>query len=365
VASAANQAEFAPNAASAMPESASGRGCSPTECAHRTFYPRIVKTTLLQRSIQTLRTGRPVRANSLIITVYGDSIAPHGGTVWLGSFIRLVEPLGLNARMVRTAVFRLSKEDWLVAERIGRRSFYSLTSTGRRRFEHAYRRIYHEPSKEWNGDWQLVFTGAGNLPAAEREALKKELLWEGFGALAPGVFAHPSANVASLSDILESNAVRHKVVVMRARSLGPLVSIPLRDLVRACWNLEEIAKHYHQFIERFGSVLEALRMADAVDPEQCFVVQTMLLHEYRRVLLRDPQLPDQLLPRNWPGNDAWELCRALYRITHRPVQRHLGEILETPSGRLPLAAPYFYERFGGLDSDRGTERIGAGPLFAG
>ncbi|MCE9569640.1 MAG: phenylacetic acid degradation operon negative regulatory protein PaaX, partial [Rhodocyclales bacterium] len=30
----------------------------------------------------------PTRANSLIITVYGDFIAPHGGTVWLGSFIR-------------------------------------------------------------------------------------------------------------------------------------------------------------------------------------------------------------------------------------------------------------------------------------
>ncbi|PIV71926.1 MAG: phenylacetic acid degradation operon negative regulatory protein PaaX, partial [Rhodocyclales bacterium CG17_big_fil_post_rev_8_21_14_2_50_68_7] len=56
--------------------------------------------------IRTLLAERPLRANSLIITVYGDSIAPHGGTVWLGSFIRLVELLGLNPRMVRTAVFR-------------------------------------------------------------------------------------------------------------------------------------------------------------------------------------------------------------------------------------------------------------------
>jgi DNA-binding transcriptional regulator PaaX len=55
----------------------------------------------------------PVRANSLIITVYGDMIAPHGGSVWLGSFINLVKPLGINDRLVRTSVFRLSKDGWL------------------------------------------------------------------------------------------------------------------------------------------------------------------------------------------------------------------------------------------------------------
>lgn len=84
----------------------------------------------------------PTRAKSLIITVYGDLIAAHGGTVWLGSFIRLMSPLGLNERTVRTSVYRLSQEKWLVSEQRGRKSHYSLTPSGRRRFEHAYRRIY-------------------------------------------------------------------------------------------------------------------------------------------------------------------------------------------------------------------------------
>ena len=162
---------------------------------------------------------RPVRANSLIITVYGDMISAHGGTVWLGSFIRLVQPLGLNERMVRTSVFRLVKEKWLVAEQIGRRSYYSLTASGRRRFEHANRRIYDAPAADWNGEWHLVLTG-GALEPATRDALRKELLWEGFGNIAPGVLAHPSANVDSLLDILEDSNVRDKLVVMQARALG-------------------------------------------------------------------------------------------------------------------------------------------------
>ncbi|GAB4167858.1 MAG: phenylacetic acid degradation operon negative regulatory protein PaaX [Rhodocyclaceae bacterium] len=299
---------------------------------------------------------RPPRANSLIITVYGDSIAPHGGTVWLGSFIRLVEPLGLNPRMVRTAVFRLTRDEWLTARRIGRRSYYSLTSAGRRRFEHAYRRIYQEPQRDWGGDWQIVLTGCAGLGPEQRDALRKELLWEGFGAIAPGVLAHPSADLRSLTEILEANGAADRVVAFRARSLGAIAAAPLQALVHECWNLDRIAAHYATFMDRFRPVQRALAQAGALDPQHCFVIQTLLLHEFRRVLLRDPQLPPQLLPRDWPGIAARSLCRELYLVTHRPVQRHLARMLETPEGALPQAAPYFYERFGGLDRRRAAAR---------
>lgn len=299
----------------------------------------------------------------MIITVYGDSIAPHGGTVWLGSFIRLVEPLGLNPRMVRTSVFRLVKDGWLTAQRIGRRSYYSLTSAGRRRFEHAYRRIYQEARKDWEGDWQIVFLSGGDIDGTQRDTLKKELLWEGFGAIAPGVLAHPSADLASLTEILEANGVQDRLVVMRARTIGAIASAPLQALAHECWNLEAIAAHYDEFIARFRPAQRALAHARQLDPQQCFVVQSLLLHGFRRVLLRDPQLPEQLMPRDWPGIEARALCRELYRITHRPAQRHLASVLETADGPLPPAAPYFYERFGGLEGRRAgvRNRLSANP----
>ncbi len=291
---------------------------------------------------------KPIRANSLIITVYGDAIAPHGGSVWLGSFIDLVAALGLNQRMVRTSVFRLSRERWLVSEQIGRRSFYSLTATGRRRFEHAYRRIYNSPQTQWEGDWQFVFCGSSSLSHAQRDALRKELLWEGFGAIAPGVMAHPSADIDSLLDVLEGTATHDRVVVMRARSFGAHSSRPLQDLVRDCWNLDAVAHDYKRFAERFRPLLRALRGTRTLDPEQCFVVRMLLIHEFRRVLLRDPQLPQQLLPGDWPGALARQLCRDLYVATHREAEQHLTAVLQTANGALPEAAAYFYERFGGL-----------------
>lgn len=308
---------------------------------------RTTKSRFVSQWIADFLDEKSIRANSLIITVYGDAIAPHGGSVWLGSFINLMRPLGLNDRVVRTSVFRLVRDRWLSAQPIGRRSYYSLTPTGRRRFEHAYRRIYFQPKYQWEGDWQVVLA-TSSLTPGQRDAMRRELLWEGFGVIAPGVLAHPSANTESLYDILQGTGVHDQVVVLRAKSLGLLASKPLQDLVRECWNLETVATDYKRYLDRFRPLWRALKATRSLDPEQCFVVRMLLMHEFRRVLLRDPQLPDQLLPEDWPGGQARQLCRDIYVLTQKQAEQYLMSVLETATGRLPEAAPYFYERFGGL-----------------
>ena len=84
------------------------------------------------------------------------------------------------------------------------------------------------------------------------------------------------------------------------------------------------------------------------DPQQCFVVRTLLIHAYRRVLLRDPLLPAALLPLDWPGAAAYALCRDFYRLTHRYAERHLAATLADTHEDFPPAADAFYARFGGL-----------------
>jgi len=306
-----------------------------------------MKSRFISQWIEDFLEQRPTRANSLIITVYGDFIAAHGGTVWLGSFIRLVEPLGLNERMVRTSVYRLSREKWLVSEQLGRRSHYSLTTSGKRRFEHAYRRIYFAPQDTWAGEWQLVLIPS-SLSGAQRDALRKELAWAGYGALASGILAHPSADADALLDILQEAGAHDKVVAMKAANISALTSKPMLELVHECWNLDALAARYHDFIELFRPLLRTMRSVNKLDPEQCFLVQTLLMHDFRRTLLHDPQLPSQLLPANWSGGIARELCRDLYTITFPLAQQHLMSVCETLNGPLPAAAPYFYERFGGL-----------------
>src|SRR5436309_3239403 len=119
----------------------------------------------------------PLKAKSLMVTVWGDAIAPHGGSVWLSGLIRLLEPLGINERLTRTSVYRLSREGWLASRQDGRRSLYRLTREGSRRFEHAYRRIYAPPTDRWNGAWDVVVAPPAAIAKRARYDLRKELGW--------------------------------------------------------------------------------------------------------------------------------------------------------------------------------------------
>src|SRR5215208_400452 len=102
------------------------------------------------------RRQRPLRGGSLLVTIFGDAIAPRGGVIALGSLIELARPFGITDRHVRTAIGRLAKEQWVSSQRSGRVSFYRLTSHGRARFAEATLRIYGAAPAEWNGEWTLV-----------------------------------------------------------------------------------------------------------------------------------------------------------------------------------------------------------------
>jgi phenylacetic acid degradation operon negative regulatory protein len=92
-------------------------------------------------------------------------------------------------------------------------------------------------------------------------------------------------------------------------------------------------------------VAEPFRRARTPDPQQAFVVRTLLIHAFRRVLLRDPQLPPELLPLDWPGAAAYALTRDVYLRTHKLAETHLATALEEA---LPRASEDFHRRFGGL-----------------
>ncbi|MFO1314418.1 MAG: phenylacetic acid degradation operon negative regulatory protein PaaX [Burkholderiales bacterium] len=286
----------------------------------------------------------PPRAKSLLVTVWGDALAPHGGAVWLAGLIRLLAPFGVNDRLVRTSVFRLVRDGWLAASSHGRRSRYRLTREGERRFDDAYRRIYDRPPEDWHGLWELVV--ADGVAPARRPLLRDELAWAGFGELAPGVFVRPRDSVRPLPAIVAAPGIGERVVVAQAGDLPG--QRPLAAAVERAWDLGALAAGYRRFLHRFGVVIERFRAGDAHDPQQCFVVRTLLIHAYRRVLLRDPLLPAALLPLDWPGAAAHALCRDFYRLTHRSAEAHLAATLACDGDSLPPANAAFYARFGGL-----------------
>ena len=290
---------------------------------------------------------KPVRTGSLIISVFGDAVSQHGSAVWLGSLIKVLEPFGLNQRQIRTAVFRLVKEDWLVARQLGRRSYYSFTETGQRHYEKAARRIYYANLQPWDRKWTLVLPAlCGNT---EKELLRRELAWLGYGALTPGMLGHPSGDRQPLDETLLELKLTDKVVVFIANTEDIASREVLKKLSHDCWNMAGIEKRYNHFIQRFRSVHRAISRAKQKDPEQCFQVRTLLIHEYRRIQLQDSDLPGELLPPNWSGVAAYNLTKNIYRALQKGSVDYLMENMETIEGALGEPVRGFYTRFDSAD----------------
>lgn len=286
---------------------------------------------------------RPVRSGSLLITLLGDSVAPRGGVITLGSLIRLTEPFGLPERLVRTSVGRLAKDGWLTFRRKGRQSEYFLTEHGKNRFAEATERIYSQGPHSWDGGWTLLLLPPG--PRARRERIREEMQWLGFGQVSTGMLAHPSRTVADTRAQLAELQVGNGVVVMRASSEGASDD---RTLLNAGWDLGELARSYQRFTASFAPLNELLTARSSAAPETAFVIRTLLIHEYRKIHLRDPLLPRSVLPKDWIGATAYQLCRDLYRKVFTPAEQHLSAVAETLGGRLPTLARQTNQRFGGL-----------------
>jgi len=297
-------------------------------------------TSATRALLRRFSSQHPLRGGSLLVTIFGDAIAPRGGVVTLGSLIQLAAPFGLAERLVRTSVARLAQDGWLTARRDGRRSEYRLTPSGEERFAEATRRIYGIGPSSWSGHWTLVVLP--NTGGRHRESLREGLRWLGFGQLNPGVFLHPNITVAQAREWLDDFGAA-EAVVLRSSS-GDLGAD--RDVAGAGWDLGELTRRYRRFLEAFEPAAAAVEREPA--PQPAFVIRTLLIHDYRKIHLQDPLLPSALLPDDWVGSSAYNLCRNLYAKVFAAAENHLTATASTLRETLPAADRSAYGRFGGV-----------------
>ena len=303
----------------------------------------------IQHLLDSFRERHRVKAGSLIISVFGDAILPRGGEIWLGGLINLLAPLDLNERLIRTTVFRLVKDEWLTTQTQGRRTDYKLSASGRRRFEEASKQIYAANAPNWDHRWRLVML-VNELPAKDRERLRRAFYWQGFGEINAHCFIHPSADLTAAFDALRVDGMTDVLP-----SLMPLVAMNPRlgqsandaDMVHSAWDLDQLGASYVEFVKTYKGILEALRKAkkSGLDDESAFLTRTLLIHDFRRLLLRDPELPEVLLPAKWPGQTARMLTKELYQRLLAPSERHLNQHLVLANGDAPSASDLVMRRF--------------------
>jgi phenylacetic acid degradation operon negative regulatory protein len=281
----------------------------------------------LARIIEQLK-REPSRTGSIIITVFGDAIVPRGGSVWLGTLLEFFKTLDIDSGVVRTAMSRLAADGWLERNKVGRNSFYRLVRKGRQTFDAATKHIYDAQPSDWTGRFELLLIGSEDREAS-REALKSA----GFGSPLPGVWVAPSG-----VPIPEEAAAAIRLEVSAEDESG-------RRLLSESWPLERTADAYLKFMKTFEPLRARVGRSARLSDSEAFTARILLIHFYRRVVLRDPLLPAALLPKDWPGRAARQLCGEIYRALLPGSEQWLDRYGSNESGPLPGAAAELRQRF--------------------
>ncbi len=280
------------------------------------------------------------RAAPLVVTVFGDAIAPRGGAISLASLIQLMAPFGVSERLVRTVVYRLSRNGWFATSSRGRRSFYALTDEARDTFSDADRRIYASAGPGWDGTWTLVHAPPDMLAKA-RHKLREALKWRGFGQLSPTLLVSPHDLSKDLARDIARAHHPAPPAVFRADLVGVTGAANPRETARTAWDIDRLNASYEELLEHFRGFVTAAPKA-ALD---CFVLRTLAIHEYRRVLLKDPQLPSELTPPGWLGDKARAAIAGIYTATAPAADSYIEVIAECRDGPCPAPADSYKQRF--------------------
>lgn len=301
------------------------------------------------RLISDFRQRRPIRGKSLIITLFGDVVSQHGGTLWLGSLIDSLKLLGASEHLTRTSAFRLVQDGWLESDMIGRRSYYRFSDYGQREYSRAAERIYGAAETAWLGEWQLVLL----LTVAEDTIgeLRRSLAWLGFRPLTGLLYAKPGAVSGQLRRMIEEFGVRRDVLIMQGNADQASSLDSMRDMVSQKWRLPEVRERYTDFHDRYAFLARESKSRNRLfsRPEIAFTLRLMLIHDYRRLLLTDTALPQELMGGEWPAIGVRQLTGQLYRALTPASLEYIGSEMTGCEGRLPQqpGAAYF-DRFGGI-----------------
>lgn len=205
-------------------------------------------------SVAHILGGDPPRVWSFIVTIFGDLAREDDRYISSRTLNRLTAEIGVKPEATRVALHRLRKEDWLESAKFGRESHYRLTNKGRKLSRAAAPRIY--------GD-------TFDLP-----------LW--MALYDPAAVAPDGLRILS-------------GVSLVAQEEKGAMNIPLDHPIPQ-WMVDRLVDQDAQVGAK--NLLQRLQTMAQISDLSCLdrmVLRLSIVHEWRRIILRVPNVPDQVL----------------------------------------------------------------------
>ncbi|MCR8828255.1 PaaX family transcriptional regulator C-terminal domain-containing protein [Pseudosulfitobacter koreensis] len=246
-----------------------------------------------QDALAILTATATQRVWSVLVSVFGDLARLEGEGIDGPVLTALMAEAQIRPEATRVALHRLRNDDWITSTKSGRTSHHSLTPTGRRLSVAASGRIYSPPEAAAQG-WQLV------LLETPTSYSREQMEAHGFAPLAPRLYIGADTSDAPAGTLaLPADAAPHW--------LG------------GQFEPKDLSQDYAALHEML-SALDALQLdASTLSPVQIGVLRSLIVHGWRRLVLKHPDLPREVYSDAWRGHDCRALVTGLLARLPRPT----------------------------------------------
>ncbi len=254
---------------------------------------------------------------------------------------RLLGDLGLSADAGRALLSRMGRHGQLTSERRGRCVEYRLSGEFAESFERVRTQAMTRPAG-WTGSYHALLYQVPEHHRTFRDALRRAAVLSGYGVLQQGVLISPTDRSSALAQWLADRPPGAEVWLSH-------LTLASQDAARAAataWDLPDLARTYRQHIDRLCARLDAGTTAPTGPRAPALQGEVARLRDYTHTLLpilidtlREPVLPKDLLPDDWPG-PRLRTTLDEYTATFEPaIQAYLRELLHPAPTATPRRAP--------------------------
>ncbi|MGW2323068.1 PaaX family transcriptional regulator [Streptomyces sp. NPDC001233] len=240
------------------------------------------------------------RPQSLMLSFFGIHVLGQEIALSSACVIDVFARIGVTEEAVRSTLTRMVNRGLLERHRQGRKMYFALTPRAVAVLQDGHDRIWHTGAvnRDWDGQWTLVGFSLPEAWRRERHDLRSRLTWGGFGPLQSGLWVAPG--VVDVNALLEDLSLAAHLRVFRGTVLEPT---EVAQVVESAFDTKSIAAEYHAFLDRWSEP-----DAGGADP----LGGQLLLHtDWLELVRRDPHLPAEHLPADWPAIRAEELFHTL------------------------------------------------------
>ncbi|MEU8821941.1 PaaX family transcriptional regulator C-terminal domain-containing protein [Actinoplanes sp. NPDC048796] len=255
------------------------------------------------------------RPQTLLLMLFGDFVLDRDVRVFSGSVIDVCGRLGISSHAARSTLTRMVSRDLLQRQRAGRRMYFGLTERSTALLRDGRTRIWGGAVDEhWDGTWTLLSFSLPESWQRQRHDLRSQLAWSGFGPIQGGLWIAPGE--VGVQQIVSDLGLEAHARVFHARA-GALTDIGA--MVSDAYDLAALAARYDDFLARWDGP------PPLSDP---LAARLSLIAEWLHAIRRDPRLPVEHLPADWPAARAQKVFRELETAYAEPARRIAEEVLE-------------------------------------